>query len=150
MIVIGYQGIGKSTVAAKDHKYIDLESSCFIVNGKRSEDWHRPYCQMAEHLSSQGYVVFVSSHAAVRETLAKSKEVVIIVYPAAELKDAWIERLWHRWTTYGNPKDYRAYMGARHYYDNNIRDIESSDINCKVKLVGMNYDLGDILEDLED
>ena len=25
MIVIGYQGIGKSTLAGRDHRYIDLE-----------------------------------------------------------------------------------------------------------------------------
>ena len=34
MIVIGYQGIGKSTLAGRDHKFIDLdpETSGLMVN----------------------------------------------------------------------------------------------------------------------
>ena len=51
MIIIGYQGIGKSTLAGKDNKFIDLESGNFWVNGERVENWYIPYCQIAEHLS---------------------------------------------------------------------------------------------------
>ena len=36
MIVIGYQGIGKSSLAGRDHKYVDLESGNFWVDGKRA------------------------------------------------------------------------------------------------------------------
>ena len=36
MVVVGYQGIGKSTLAAKDKDFIDLESGSFFVNGDRS------------------------------------------------------------------------------------------------------------------
>ena len=53
MIVIGYQGIGKSTLAGRDHKFIDLESGNFWVDGKRADDWYKPYCQIAEHLSKK-------------------------------------------------------------------------------------------------
>lgn len=38
MIVIGYQGIGKSTLANKDLRFIDLESGNFWVDGKRADD----------------------------------------------------------------------------------------------------------------
>ena len=34
MIIIGYQGVGKSTLANKDDKFIDLESSSFWVKGE--------------------------------------------------------------------------------------------------------------------
>ena len=67
MIVIGYQGIGKSTLANKDLRFIDLESGNFWVDGKRADDWYKPYCQIAEHLSRQGYIVFTSSHEVVRK-----------------------------------------------------------------------------------
>lgn len=33
MIIIGYQGIGKSTLAHEDNKYIDLESGNFWYQG---------------------------------------------------------------------------------------------------------------------
>jgi len=35
MIVIGYQGIGKSTLSKTNDKYIDLESGNFFVDGTR-------------------------------------------------------------------------------------------------------------------
>lgn len=37
MIIIGYQGIGKSTLAKNSLKYIDLESGNFWINGERDE-----------------------------------------------------------------------------------------------------------------
>lgn len=44
MIIIGYQGIGKSSVAKEDYKYIDLESSNFWVDGNRPNDyWPKAY-----------------------------------------------------------------------------------------------------------
>jgi ABC-type phosphate/phosphonate transport system ATPase subunit len=40
IIIVGYQGIGKSTLAYHNKRVIDLESSNFFVNGERSKDWH--------------------------------------------------------------------------------------------------------------
>lgn len=51
MIVIGYQGIGKSTLAndnVSKIKFIDLESSCFWNDGKRSEDCPNNYDESRE------------------------------------------------------------------------------------------------------
>ena len=62
MIVIGYIGIGKSTLAMNQTGYIDLDSSTFMFNNKRCDNWVTYYCQVAESLSKQGYVVFVSCH----------------------------------------------------------------------------------------
>ena len=90
MIIIGYQGIGKSTLAKNDLRYIDLESSNFFVNGKRDENWYIIYCSIAEHLSQQGYRVFVSSHEVVRKQLENSKEKVYVCHPRLDLKDLWI------------------------------------------------------------
>lgn len=87
MIIIGYQGIGKSTLSSICLKYIDLESSVFWIDGKRHDDWYIAYTQIAENLSRQGYVVFVSSHEVVRNALKNSKEKVICCVPAPYLKD---------------------------------------------------------------
>ena len=105
MIIIGYQGIGKSTLAGRNCRYIDLESSCFWINGKRPDDWYLYYCSIAEHLSKQGYIVFVSSHEVVRTRLEWSCEDVVIVYPSIELNDYWISKLEKRYTETKLDKD---------------------------------------------
>ena len=96
MIVIGYQGIGKSTLGGKS-KFIDLESGNMWVDGKRADDWYIPYCNIAIHLSKQGFTVFTSSHEVVRNYLKNSTEEVVICCPTLELKDQWIERLQTRY-----------------------------------------------------
>jgi hypothetical protein len=146
MIVIGYQGIGKSTLCKNDNSYIDLESSNFWVDGKRADDWYKPYCNIAEDLSRQGHVVFVSSHEVVRNRLLESDEFVLAVVPAPteEMKKVWISRLQHRYDTSKLEKDYKALMNARDMYLVNVLEITNSGIPC-VTLVTSNYDLAEVI-----
>lgn len=120
MIIIGYPGIGKSTLAKKKMEYIDLESCAFMVDGVRSANWHNVYVQIAKHLSEQGYTVFVSSHAVVREALNGIGVPVGACYPAIEMKDAWIDRLQRRYDESQTAKDYRALMNAKESFEQNI------------------------------
>lgn len=122
MIIIGYQGIGKSTLAGTD-RFIDLESGNFWVDGKRADDWYIPYCQIAEHLSAQGFHVFVSSHEVVRKQLRNSKEEVLLVFPSIFLKEFWVQKLEDRWKATELEKDYKAYMNAKTRYDLNITEL---------------------------
>ena len=92
MIITGYQGIGKSTLANKRPDIIDLESSCFwkTENGvkTRPDDWYVYYCQMAEHLSRRGYIVFVSYHPEVREYLENhGTEPFCAIFPVKSIKE---------------------------------------------------------------
>lgn len=148
MIVIGYQGIGKSTLASKDIYYIDLESGNFWIDGKRADNWYKLYCKIAEHLSEQGYVVFVSSHEVVRKQLEDSTEHVVLVYPSIELKDQWINKLEKRYQRSGLEKDYKALMNAKDRYIENIQELELSDIEHKICLAHMDYDLVSKLEEM--
>lgn len=143
MIVIGYQGIGKSTLAGRDNKFIDLESGNFWIDGKRADDWYKPYCKIAEHLSQQGYIVFTSSHEVVRKQLENSSEIVIAVYPSLELKDKWIDKLEKRYEKSGLEKDYKALMNAKDRYEENIIEIDEfcKDSMYRLVLTGMDYDL---------
>lgn len=154
MIVIGYQGIGKSTLASRDICYIDLESGNFWVDGKRDPEWYKPYCQIAEHLSQQGYIVLTSSHEVVRERLKNSTEEVFMVYPAAELKDEWISKLESRYAKSGLEKDYKALMNAKDRYAENIQELENCDIPYKIVLKDIDYDLDEeiclFIQSLED
>ena len=146
MIIIGYQGIGKSTLAGKNN-CIDLESGNFWVDGKRAEDWYIPYCQIANHLSEQGYTVFVSSHEVVRRELEKSKERVVVVCPAIELRDEWVAKLEERYERTGLVKDFKAWKNAEDRYVANIYEIVSSGFETYC-IRHMNYDLREIVKHL--
>lgn len=139
MIIIGYQGIGKSTLAGRD-KFIDLESGNFWVDEKRAEDWYKPYCQIAEHLSAQGFTVFTSSHEVVRKQLRNSKEKVFVAFPSLELKDCWIEKLKMRWEDTQLDKDYKAYMNALDRYEDNIKELMEEEFG-KIIIDDENYSL---------
>ena len=144
MIVIGYQGIGKSTLAKNKNGYIDLESGCFWKNGNRINDWYIYYCQIAEHLSNQGNVVFVSSHKPVREYMKSSNERVICVYPSILLSEEWKVKLQHRYNETRLEKDYKAWMNAEEMYHENISDLMMCGIP-HAEIDHMDYDLNEII-----
>ena len=146
MIIIGYQGIGKSTLAGyKD--CIDLESGNFWIDGKRAEDWYIPYCKIANHLSEQGYIVFVSSHEVVRKELQKSEERVVAICPAVELRDEWVAKLEERYNQSGLEKDYKAWKNAKDRYVDNIYEI-IDDVSEVYYIRHMGYSLKGILHSI--
>lgn len=151
MIVIGYQGIVKSTLATKSLRYIDLESSSFWFDDPETKqrvrhgNWYEVYCNVAEDLSRQGYTVFVSSHQPVRERLSRSDEYVITCVPSLDLKDKWIEKLRLRYENSGLEKDYKAYMNAADSFTENVTEIMNSGFDV-LEIKDMNYDLKKLLE----
>ena len=146
MIIIGYQGIGKSTLAKDSLKYIDLESGNFWINGERDEQWYKPYCNIANHLSAQGYTVFTSSHKEVREELKNSSEVVKIAFPALELKTDWLIRLTNRYNESMLVEDYKALMNASLYYEDNINDLMNEPFD-KIVINNIDYNLRELIEE---
>lgn len=144
MIVIGYQGIGKSTLAHQDKNFIDLESGCFWVNDERPDNWYEYYCNVAEHLSAQGYIVFVSSHEVVRERLWHSGQEVVCCVPSLDLKTQWIQKLEDRYNMTKLNKDYKAWMNAADRYEENIREIAGRGFKV-LWIKGMRYDLRSLI-----
>lgn len=150
MIIIGYQGIGKSsTVKENKGEYIDLESSNFKDSkGNRPSDWYIYYCNVANDLSKQGYNVFVSSHDVVRKELSKSKEKVIVVHPDLSLKDEWIERLQKRYDKTHLDKDKFALLNAKDRFVANNKELS---VDAKkygyddIIITTTNYKLHDLL-----
>ena len=126
MIITGYQGIGKSTLARKNDKIIDLESSSFWKfdedgNKTRHNDWYVYYCQVAQHLSAQGYTVFVSCHQEVRDWLSKhNEEKFCAIYPSPKLTEDWLKRLEDRFNVSKLEKDLRAWEHAKNSFDSSI------------------------------
>lgn len=146
MIIIGYQGIGKSTLAKDSLKYIDLESGNFWINGERDEQWYKPYCNIANHLSAQGYTVFASSHKEVREELKNSSEVVKIAFPALDLKTDWLIRLTNRYNESMLEKDYKALINASLHYEDNIKDLMNEPFD-KIIINNIDYNLRELIEE---
>lgn len=145
MIIIGYQGIGKSSIAkVNPFTCIDLESSWTKIDGQRPDEWARIYCQIAEGLSRAGYNVFVSSHKVVQDILANSAERVIAVFPTLEIKDRWLERLRVRWEVTGEEKNLAAWKGAEAGYDSEISVLMDSPFE-KYLITDMNYRLEGIM-----
>lgn len=146
-VVVGYQGVGKSTLAFHNSRVIDLESSNFFVDGERPANWHIIYCNIARALCKQGYIVCISSHKEVRKELARhpaSKQV--IVYPIRALKDAWIAKLRYRYEETQSMKDFKALKNAENCFDENIVDLENQEGFGKINFATMDYNLADLLE----
>lgn len=130
MIIVGYKGIGKSTLAKADSNVIDLDSTCFDFYNKdgvygKPEIWVPFYCQMAEHLSEQGHVVFVSSQPEVREYLGlHCNEPVYAIFPDRSLKDEWIDKMFQEHRESYPYNEQKAYEEEVSSFDRNIRDME--------------------------
>ena len=151
MIIIGYQGIGKSTFCKNygtSLRYLELESGLMKdpMNGnKRWDNWAEIYCNIALSLSGQDYMVFVSSHKAVQDILENSKDDVIAIYPSKTIKDEWIKKLLERYKKTGLKKDELAWLDAKANYDSEIDILESSPFT-KATIYSMNYDLKNVIE----
>lgn len=128
--MIGYQGIGKSTLGGK-HGCVDLESGNFWIGDRRDSEWYIPYCNIAMHLANQGYTVFTSSHKKVVEYFSRMPLLpnvgkVVIFCPRLSMKKQWITKLKDRYDSTHLEKDYKAWMNAKDKYEENITDLYSS------------------------
>ena len=161
MILIGYPGIGKSTLVEKlkinntsKYKYIDLESSNFH-NGSSPEDWYKNYIKVAIDLSNQGYFVFVSCHKFIRDELHKhvsdgdiNHNEIAVIYPKLSLKDRWIDMLEIRLAEHPEDKNKNALSNVMENYDSQIEDLMKENFHHIeiVQTPGSNYDLNMIIE----
>ena len=148
IIICGYQGIGKSTLAGKNN-CIDLESSLFEADGKKPDKWWLIYSKVAVDLSCQGYTVFTSCHKLVREGLKIicPSNRLVVVCPDWSLKEAWIKKLEERFIKTTSTKDLHAWERARDYFKEDISEIME---NHNYYAIGsMDYKLADIVENIK-
>lgn len=154
LIIIGYQGIGKSSFASSRNKAIDLESSSFRVDGERDDNWYVVYCRIAVSLAKQGYIVFTSAHQVVVKELTKYGNLdedysIVIVSPHHSLEIEWVEKLRQRWIAdTKNEKNYRAYKDAEENFQNEIYWFASQKELPYIPIKSMNYVFSKIVEGL--
>ena len=106
---------------------------------------------MAQDLSRQGYIVFVSCHEPVRKYLIENHgtENICLIYPSPELKEDWLKRLKLRYEASGLAKDEAAYKFALNTYDNSIgllkAEAECGCYNAVIELDCIVYSLNDLI-----
>jgi len=144
LIISGYQGIGKSTIAGKD-LCIDLESSFF----HNETNWWDKYSCVAVDLASQGYTVLVSCHNKVRETIWVSTALYqniqkAIIIPNPSLYEEWTNKLEQRYLQTKKDKDFRAWQRTKYYFKEDIAEI--MDNYAPIYTIdSMDYKLSDII-----
>ena len=142
MIIIGYPGVGKTSLAGRYNQYIDLESSNWNSPDNTKPDmWWWSYGKVAEDLSRQGYRVFVSCHPSVQKYFEESNEYVMVLYPSSELKEEWIKRVADRYERDRSMKNLAALNNVELYYDKQIKSLDDSSFENKLVLKDMNYTL---------
>lgn len=142
MIIIGYPGVGKTSLAGRYNQYIDLESSNWNGPDNTKPDmWWWSYGKVAEDLSRQGYRVFVSCHPSVQKYFEESNEYVMVLYPSLELKEEWIKRVADRYDRDRSMKNLAALNNVELYYDKQIKSLNDSPFENKLVLKDMNYTL---------
>lgn len=133
MIVIGYYGLGKSSVCSENPGFIDLESKYFREEGSwlggNSKVGLDRYIWLIEDLNAAGKTVFVSSLKEVRKAIFESKKIdsfleVAYIYPDLNLKDEWLSRLYNRWKESSLQKDWLAYERATREYPTVIKEMK--------------------------
>ncbi len=147
MIITGYQGIGKSSIAGQLYT-IDLESGNFFVDGKRDDNWYKIYANMAKHLSDQGYIVFTASHKVFRDYMKSQGIEFVTISPALELKDEWVKKLEERYNSSGLEKDYKALMNAKQCYEENVTDLQSE--KFPYIITSMNYKMFEVIREISE
>ena len=147
MIIIGYPGIGKSTLAGRYKDYIDLESSNWNnPDNTKPDNWWWSYGKVAEDLSRQGYRVFVSCHKEIQNYFRESNEEVMICYPDFELRDEWINKLKLRYDKDHSQKNKNALDTAEKFYMQHINDLYLAPFKHKCVLKDINYTLDNELD----
>lgn len=149
IILLGYPGVGKTTLAKESCLMTDLESSWFFVNGKRFEGWEEVYLTIATGLAIQGRLVLCPTHPAIRQGLWSQEDFAkILVYPALHLKEKWLERIQFRLRNDPSEKNLRALDRVFKFYDQDISDLKKDTHFLHIEIQSMDYSLSDGLRKL--
>lgn len=141
MIIIGYPGVGKSTLSNNQSNVIDFDSSLYPKQGY----WEDLYVKKAIELSEQNYIVCVSSHKMVQELLKEYKGQIIVVYPSLSLHDFWIDKLRNRYEKTQDSADYRALQRCVSHYCEDILELRELPF-VKIEIKNKNYNLEELLD----
>lgn len=139
MVLLGYPGIGKTTLAKKG-LIVDLDSSRFFGE----INWVEKYCAFIKAFNGEGFNVFASCHKKVREELARLGIDYIVIIPSMALRDEWVGKLARRYFASEEDADFRAWHRAMIDFEADIEDLMEED--KKLVIEAMDYDLEEMLK----
>lgn len=153
MIIIGYPGIGKTTLALKRSDVVDLESSMFNDDDSvKIPYWYKYYCNVASDLSKQGKIVMVSNHQEVVNYLTQTlDENLCFVFPSIDLKSWWISKVKQRMIDDPTIKNHKAFKRVCMRYTTDICKIINIVQSRKYGywcIENQDYNLADIVDSL--
>lgn len=141
MIIFGYPGVGKSTIAKDDYRFIDLDSSDALIRWRwRRRNWEMDYCNMALLLSKQGYYVMVSTHPEVIKRLMSKEKNYCLCYPDIALREQWVRRLESRYRECPNRSTHNAWLRAKDHLEDDFYQMEQL-CGRRIVIHSMDYNL---------
>jgi hypothetical protein len=148
MIVLGYSGIGRTTLCEQHpgFKYVDLDSWPFRADRSDVSLWVKTYVMVATRLSAQGYIVFLDALEPVCDALVNSTEVVLLICPSLELESQWVKKLESRYHDSRSYDDYHAWIDADKNYEAQITKLLEYE-NMVACIDSMDYDLSRIIRE---
>lgn len=126
-IISGFPGVGKTSLFNNEEfkalQILDSDSSKFSWSepGVRHPDFPNNYMEHIKSNMGKVDIILVSSHEIVRKALVANGIPFIIVYPAKELKDTYIENYKGR----GNDKAFIEFISNN--WDSFLDDIVNLD-----------------------
>lgn len=113
-VISGFPGVGKTFESADSRTMSDSDSSLFswIEPGVRHPEFPQNYINHIKSLVGKVDIVFVSSHAVVRQALQDNGIEYELVYPDIQLKAEYMKRYAQR----GSSVEFQTMM-HRNWYD---------------------------------
>ncbi len=158
LIIIGYPGIGKTTLAnsstsrmgSRSEEIIDLESSIFNVDGERDENWYVVYCRLAISFARQGYTVLTSSHQEVINEFKRyepsNEYSIFVIVPHKDLKDEWTKKLLERYKKDNSQKNGNALKRVQEFFVSDIELLSMQHYFSVIFIESMNYNLDAMID----
>lgn len=127
IIICGFPGVGKTTIATNRSNILDAESSCFSwkVNPEspemrtRNTSFPQNYISFIEGAMSEYDMILTSSHKVVRDGLKERGIKYIIVAPKRDLKNEYLVRYLKR----GSDIDFIELLNEK--WDEFLTEIEN-------------------------
>lgn len=151
-IIAGYPGVGKTTLASSDPRYVDLDSSTFDLSNRHISGAHIRYAEAAIELARKGYRVLISCHPEVLDYIASLNDgpdriPLYTCSPALSMERKWIARLQERYNRTMLRKDLRALRRAEHHFKEDVERLQNFPGYTVIQLHNF-YPFADALERL--
>ena len=146
MIIVGYYGVGKTTLCKNVATNIDLD----CISADPSPVVVDAYADMIKSMNEDGYDVFIQSNEQLIRTLCKLglREQILIVTPGYSLKEQWATKLCEQYDTSETSASLRSLLVSTSNYNAATADLLALAFELNVMvycIINMDYKLEKIV-----